>query len=338
MSYAIEKGYEQLPTSWATARHRTAKLAAVPVVFVAIVILLTLPIVYVHYDSKEDVIAQCVIIQPTGFNSGGFGDFLKLSVRCEVAAQVLGCSCMRPIVRSSVNYTTSELLSGASTRIDLRASRTCLLESVLDINELEASDPSCTLELIGDPSKCDIYTYDPTQLLYDTSKLPCVAERMRKAMMPLPPPTVRNCPDGYVAIHKRWGDLSEDVNDFRHTTAREIQLAVKHVQVLHPHWSKECFVVFAEAYPHAQIEGVDAPHVVDTNPELKQIMSDMVHAQVLLVGASGLMTPVAMLFKGSELLVRESMSYRYEGILRAGVALTALEVDGAEDQDIVRLV
>lgn len=270
--------------------------------------------------------AKCAIVQHTGFNVGGYGDHLRHVHRAELAAQVLDCEVLRTYTRTHHNYTTSDLFSGANIRINLSSARTCSLGNVLDVTGLEANNHDCSPKVIGDPSNCDIYSYNPP-LINNSNKLKCVADRLRSKFMPLPPPSSARqaCSNGYTALHHRQGDLAGRIGDFRLTTASELQLAIEHVRRLHPHWPRECIVVFAEGYPHTQIEGVEAAHVVDTNPDVTQVMSDLAHAEIIFAGPSGFMGPVALIFRGSEMLVVKDLTQRYEGVVLGHVKITEID-------------
>lgn len=273
---------------------------------------------------------HCVVVQQGGVNSGGYGDHLRLTHRAELMAQVLGCEYMRSFTESGHRYASSNLFSRSPVKISLPSRRTCDIGSVLDIPSLEADNHDCTPTIIGDTSQCDIYTYTPRTLLYNSNKLACVAERLRPKMSVTPstrPSNIGNhCTNGYAALHYRYGDLANHIGDFRTTGVAELNDAI---DMVHNHYgfSDDCTIIFAENYPHPRIENVEGGHVVDNTTDSLVAMADMAGATVLFGAASGFMLPITLLFTGREILVPPGVANRFAGLPREGVQITETRVE-----------
>lgn len=275
---------------------------------------------------------HCVVVQQGGVNSGGYGDHLRLTHRAELMAQVLGCEYMRSFTESGHHYASSNLFSRSPVKISLPSRRTCDVGAVLDVGSLEADNHDCNPVIIGDTSQCDIYTYTPRTLLYNSNKLACVADRLRTKMSVTPSSQPTNmgfggqCSQGYAALHYRYGDLANHVGDFRTTGVAELNDAI---DMIHHHYgySDACIIVFAERYPHERIQDVTGGHVVDNTTDSLVAMADMAGATVLFGAASGFMLPITLLFTGVEILVPPGVANRFAGLPREGVKITETRVE-----------
>jgi hypothetical protein len=278
----------------------------------------------VGLSSAKEV--SCVLIQQGGVNSGGYGDHLRLTHRAELMAQVLGCEYLRAFTESGHGYASSNLFSHSSAKINLAGLRTCDVASVLNVAQLESDNHDCTPPIIGDASQCDVFTYSPRTLLYNSNKLACVADRLRTKMEVA---RTRQHPchaTGYAALHYRYGDLAGHAGDFRTTGVAELNDAI---DMIHTNWGfkDSCVVIFAESYPNATINGVTGGHRVDNNTDVSEVMADMAGATVLFGAASGFMLPITLLFAGKEIIVPPGVTNRFLGLPRAGVKISETSVE-----------
>ncbi|KAK4049336.1 hypothetical protein OIO90_005465 [Microbotryomycetes sp. JL221] len=270
---------------------------------------------------------SCVLIQEGGLNSGGYGDQVRLTHRAEFMAQILGCDYLRTYVESGHGYASSNLFARASSKLSLAAHRTCDVAQVLDLASVEQDNHDCQPKIIGDTTQCDIYTYAPTGLYYNSNKLACVADRLRSKMVVPITKSRPGCPKGYAALHYRYGDLASSAgNDFRTTSTTELDDAIDMIKTRF-RFSDECVVVFAEKYPHKQIQGTKQGHIIDNRTDPIQAMSDMAGATVLFGAASGFMLPIVLMFDGKQIIVPPGVKHRFEGLPRKGVELTESRVE-----------
>ncbi|KAK4049318.1 hypothetical protein OIV83_004255 [Microbotryomycetes sp. JL201] len=271
--------------------------------------------------------AKCVLIQEGGLNSGGYGDQVRLTHRAEFMAQVLGCDFLRTYVESGHGYASSNLFARASSKLSLAAHRTCDVRQVLDVASIEADNHDCAPKITGDTSECDIYTYAPRGLFYNSNKLACVANRLREKMVVPITKSRPGCESGYGALHYRYGDLASAAgNDFRTTSTIELDDAIDMMKSRYG-FSDECVVVFAEKYPHRRIAGTKQGHVIDNGTDPIQAMSDMAGATVLFGAASGFMLPIVLMFDGKQIIVPPGVKHRFEGLPRNTVELTESRVE-----------
>lgn len=272
--------------------------------------------------------ARCIIVQHGGMGLNGLGDYLILSHRCELAAQILGCECLRPIQDSVHHYRSSDIYAIAGIDIELPSARTCDLAQVLDVEALGRTN-QCDPPLIGDPSQCDVFLYTPPEIVWAGNKLACVADRLRPRLKPLgkqPSVARQTCTTGYAALHYRYGDLKNaPVSNHKRVDTKFVQMAIERI-VQERNFSSECIIVYAQSYPeeHAQLVNVTAPHVIDRTEDASQVMADMIGATVLFGGASGFMLPISIAFEGDQFLTPSWTQVMYRGLFRPEVKISLL--------------
>lgn len=273
---------------------------------------------------------RCVVLEAPDVTTAGYGDYFRTTHRCDWAAQVLGCECVRPYQTSTHHYASSNLLSNGASHINLASSRTCALEEVLDAKDMQESY-DCDAKIIGDPTRCDIYSYrGRSKPNFSPNKLHCVADRMREKLIfnsMSVSPARQACDSGYAALHFRYGDIAlGNFTSFRLTSPSDIQLALEHINTKY-NFSPECVVVFAEGYPEEfdSIVGVTLPHTIDRTNDALQVMTDMARSTVLFGGRSGFMQPVAVAFTGQELVIPAGTAFLFERVIRNDTVLTTLE-------------